>query len=378
MPAGLALHHHASPAACLKAERIYALPVLLSGLGALVLSKAEQKILYNCHTVTLSRLMKLHNKTPGCAVYFLAGSLPVSALLHLRQLSLFGMVSRLEQNLLKTLAIETLIEAKPSNKSWFQCVRDLCVMYSLPHPIHLLENPLPKDKFRHLCKQKVHQFWHQRLSHDVNMLPSLKYFVPQYLSLSHPHPLWSSLNGNPYETKAACIQALFLSGRYRSERLCRFWSQNKAGVCLLPACKNSNISEDIEHILLQCISLNAERRWLEMFTSKFAADKPPVQMIINTYLYSVHDNIRVQFLLDCSVLPLVITAHQKYGHEIHQHLFKVSRTWCRSLHLARMKALGRFCKMWKICILSYDIFHSLTNLKGALQQVSLKGTFHSI
>ena len=41
LPAGLALGHHANPAACLHAERCYALPVLLSGLAGLVLSKAE-------------------------------------------------------------------------------------------------------------------------------------------------------------------------------------------------------------------------------------------------------------------------------------------------------------------------------------------------
>ena len=60
LPAGLALNHHASPAACLRAERLYAVPVLLSGLGALVLSIAEQKVLYNCHKNLLTRLMKLH------------------------------------------------------------------------------------------------------------------------------------------------------------------------------------------------------------------------------------------------------------------------------------------------------------------------------
>ena len=289
--------------------------------------------------------MKLHKKTPACAVYFLAGTLPVTALLHLRQLSLFGMVSRLEQNPLKTLALETLIEAKPSNKSWFQSVRDLCVMYCLPHPIHLLEYPLRKEKFRDLCKQKVHQYWHQKLSQEVNVLPSLQYLAPQFLSLSHPHPLWSSLDGNPYQTKAACIQALFLSGRYRSERLCRFWSQNVAGVCLLPACKKSEIPENVEHILLHCSGLSAERRRLEMFTSKYTHDKAPIQLITNTYLYLAPDNLRVQFLLDCSVLPLVIAAYQTHGSVIHQQLYKISRTWCRTLHLARMKALGRFCRM---------------------------------
>ena len=289
--------------------------------------------------------MKLHTKTPGCAVYFLAGTLPAPAHLHLRQLSILGMVSRLEKNLLKTLGMETLMGARPSNKSWFQNVRDLCLMYCLPHPINLLKHPLPKAKFNNLCRQKVFQYWHSKLSQEVALLPSLQYLVPQFLQLSHPHPLWSSLDGNPYQTKAACIQALFLSGRYRTERLCRFWSQNKAGVCLLPACKNLNICEDLEHILLHCMSLNAERRRLEEFTTHFLSDKPILQPVITAYLFSAPDNTRMQFLLDCSVLPQVIVAHQTHGPVVHQHLFRISRTWCRSLHTARMKALGRYMKM---------------------------------
>ena len=62
--------------------------------------------------------MKLHDQTPDSAVYFLAGSLPATALLHLHQLSLFGMIGSLDHNLLKTLALNTLVEAKPSARSW--------------------------------------------------------------------------------------------------------------------------------------------------------------------------------------------------------------------------------------------------------------------
>ena len=220
LPAGLALHHHAHPVSCLRVERLYALPVLLSGLGALVLSNVEDKMIYNCHKNTLSRLMKLHEKTPACAVFFLAGSLPSTAFLHLRQLSLFGMVSNLSGNILNVLARQILIEARPSSRSWFRGVRELCVKYDLPHPLHLLDNPMPPEKFKLLCKQKVLEFWHQKLS-DESLLSSLRYLQPRYLSLSDPHPIWTSLDGNPYQAKAAHIQALFLSGRYRTERMCR-------------------------------------------------------------------------------------------------------------------------------------------------------------
>ena len=220
--------------------------------------------------------MKLHDRTPDCAVYFLAGSLPAAPLLHLRQLSLFGMICSLDQNLLKTFALNTLAQAKPSTRSWFQQIREICIKYGLPHPIHLLSSPLPKPKFSSLCFQKVHEYWHLKLSNEANM-PSLSYLHPSYLSLTTPHPIWRSLDGNPFQAKAAQIQAIFLTGRYRSERLCRFWSGNREGFCLLDSCENLNLYKDIEHIILHCVGLTDIQ-----FTTNFVSDKPVAKTIVET------------------------------------------------------------------------------------------------
>ena len=196
-------------------------------------------------------------------------------------------------------------------------------------------------------KQKVSEYWHRKLSQDAD-LPSLAYLQPRFLSLSSPHPIFiTSLDGNPYQAKAARIQSLFISGRYRTEELCRFWSQNKEGFCLLDSCKNLQISENIEHVLLRCGGLTETRRRLIAFTKKYIADEPDLKPIVETYLFSQDDTLSMQFLMDCSVLPLAITTYQEYGAIIHQDLFRVSRTWCRSVHVARLKALGRYCKVWR-------------------------------
>ena len=344
LPAGMALHHHADPAACLRVHQLYALPVLLSGLSALALSKSETVMIDSCFKNTLNLLMKLHDRTPDCAVFFLAGSLPGSALLHLRQLSVFSMICNLRDNVLKSLVKDILIGAKTSAKSWIQDIRDLTIQYQLPHPLFLLENPIPKDKFKQMCKQKVQEYWHAKLSLGA-ALPSLQYLQPSFLSLCHPHPIFTSLDGNPYQARASRIQALFLTGRYRSERLCRFWSTNKNGVCLLEPCRSQELFEDIDHIILKCSGLTDVRRRLALFTSEYTADKPVLREIVETYLCADNDELRMQFIIDCSVLPLVISSYQHHGPIIHQQLFKITRTWCRSLHVARMKALGRFNKL---------------------------------
>ena len=56
--------------------------------------------------------MKLHDKSPDSVIFFLSGSLPVTAHLYLCQLSLLNMISHLDGNILKNLAMNILVEAK--------------------------------------------------------------------------------------------------------------------------------------------------------------------------------------------------------------------------------------------------------------------------
>ena len=62
LPAGLARRHYGNPAASLRVHQLYGIPVLLSGLSALVLNKQELDILDHHHKTTLERLL---NFTPG-------------------------------------------------------------------------------------------------------------------------------------------------------------------------------------------------------------------------------------------------------------------------------------------------------------------------
>ena len=287
--------------------------------------------------------MKLPADAAEEAIFFLAGSLPLAGLLHLRCLSLFNMICHLKDNVLNKIAKLTLLMAQPSNKSWFTTVRDICCQYGIQHPLQLLECPMPSIKFKALCKEKVHEYWHRKLASNSSMFSSLRFLQPDFLTLLRPHPIWSTLDGNPYQTKAAAIQALFLTGRYRTERLCRFWSKNKDGFCLLDSCLNLKKLETLEHVLLQCESLIDERRRLLEFMKDFCSDKPVIKNLVDLLFHNENnDFLRMQFLVDCSVLPAVIQAAQVFGNKILESCFALTRSWCRSLHKARMKKMGRF------------------------------------
>ena len=89
LSAGMARGHRGSPAAALRVHQLHCLPVLFSGLASLVLNKAETKIIDKHYQYTIQNLQRLHQKTPRCIIFFLAGSLPGEAILHMRQLTLF-------------------------------------------------------------------------------------------------------------------------------------------------------------------------------------------------------------------------------------------------------------------------------------------------
>ena len=337
---GLAKHHRANQAARLRVEKIYGTPVLLSGLAALVLKKTEQAVIGSHHRRTLTNLLGLLPSTPHPVIYFLSGSLPGEALLHLRQLSLLGMISRLQGSTIHSHAMN-VFTSKGNSWSWFHQVRDVCLMYQLPHPLTILTTPSTKQTFKTLVKKHVLNYWELKLRMMAIPLSSLKFFQPSYMSLTKPHPLFTTAGPSPYEVAKARVQALLLSGRYRTESLCSKWSSNPGGYCCTPRCEGREIKEDIEHILLHCSSLAVTRTRLASFTIKYSLSVP---LLSETLLSLTQPNhtLFCQFLLDCSVIPQVIELSQRHGQIVLHHLFKVTRTWCYSLHRDRLRLLGRW------------------------------------
>ena len=141
---GMARGHCGNPAASLQVEKLYGVPVLLSGFGPLVLFTSETSLIDLHVKEIIQRLQRLYPCTPRSVVCFLAGSLPGAALLHLRQLTIFGMICRLPNNILHKHAVNFDSSSTPSSKSWFTQIRSLCLRYHLPHPLQLLSPPLTK------------------------------------------------------------------------------------------------------------------------------------------------------------------------------------------------------------------------------------------
>ena len=157
---------------------MYAMPVLLSGLASLVLLESEMSLLEMHFKETCQILQKLIVKTPRGVVFFLGGCLPLRAMLHLRQITLFGMVARLDEDPLAVHARHILSQGRPSSKSWFWQIIDICLLYNLKHPLELLETPPAKETYRRSIKSHVISYWENKLRGEAAPLLSLSYFHP--------------------------------------------------------------------------------------------------------------------------------------------------------------------------------------------------------
>ena len=340
LSAGLARGHRGNPAASLHVHQLYATPVLFSGMASLVLSPTEIKMLDNHFQNTLQDLQCLHPKTPRSVVLLMAGSLPGEGILHIKQLTHFAMICRLPSDPLNTHARHVLTVSSPSAKSWFQQVRDICLKYSLPHPLHLLDNPPTKSGFKKLVKMNVKNYWESLLRSEAMELSSLQFFQPYQYSLKQPSLIWLSAGSSSFECTKSMIVARMISGRYRSEELCRHWSaSNKLGYCLADTC--SGVVGDLAHILVVCPALQAVRNrlrnlWLDR-TSQIPALYNLIQMVL-----SFPPPVQVQFILEPGLFPGIVMLWETFGQPLLDHVYYLTRTYAYQVHREKLISLGRW------------------------------------
>ena len=131
-----------------------------------------------------------------------------------------------------------------------------------------------------------------------------------------------------------------LSGRYRTDKLLSHFDKHEDHRCRL--CFSE--SGDIEHLLVHCSSLSGVRvNQLQSLNNRRDFSQISVDLILDYWKRPVSHFM--QLLLDCSVLPEVITATQNnQNQDVMQDLFKFSRTWCLNVHMSRMKLLGHWKK----------------------------------
>ena len=158
--------------------------------------------------------------------------------------------------------------------------------------------------------------------------------------------LWQLLRANQRSPiRDNLFNILFvLSGRYRTAMVTRHWSPSRNGTCPVPSCHEF---ETIEHLLICCPYYEHTRERIRKLW--LSTPNPFIHQIVVQALTGPVSDL-LQFLLDASVTPSVITLSQVMGMDILRCIFHLTRTWCYALHRERLKMQGHFNFNWQLYI----------------------------
>ena len=133
--------------------------------------------------MTLERLQRLYPRKPAPVVYFLSGTLPAPAILHLRQLGLLLVIALLGPiNILWKHG--TYVLQHSVQHSWFSAVRDLTLQYPLEDPLpNLTSTTSSKTAWKAKVRSAVTAHWHRKLTAAASNLLSLHFLCPSFLLL---------------------------------------------------------------------------------------------------------------------------------------------------------------------------------------------------
>ena len=159
------------------------------------------------------------------------------------------------------------------------------------------------------------------------------------MSLLKPHLLWTTCCGNSYELNKASIQAKYLSGRFRTEKLLAKFSSSNSEFCQLHP--STETVGDLYHHLIFCEALQDRRQALFEYWKKISSENRTAYNIL-TEAICLPPDIFLQFILDCSALPHVISAADAHGSTLYYILFKATRTYCYSMYRTRKNLLGQW------------------------------------
>ena len=107
-------------------------------------------------------------------------------------------------------------------------------------------------------------------------------------------------------------------------------------------CHRNSKPGTLTHIILECEDLSLARQSVYALWADYLRNKPYLFLIVRRYTLECSDIERMQFILDCTILPDVIALYQWLGKMVHDSLFYLTRSLCYSIEKTRSKLLGRW------------------------------------
>ena len=330
MASGLHGENGLDPETSIHLLRTYVLPVLLYGLDIYLPSPTELRTLETQFRKIIKHILSIPTTTADPAPFILSGLLPAEGFIHLRALTLFGNIARLDANSIeKRLALRQLTMKNINSGSWFSDVRKICIKYDLPDPMDILGDPPSRYSWKRQINIKVNLYWKTRIGSQADSYSSLKHLSINLFSPGNVHPLLKvgedqdpARQANRLPVKLKLVTGTYILQSNRSA----FNNLQIDPTCLLCKCEE----ESIEHFLLKCSAFETVRR--------------PVLESISYILLDTFDE-RFELLDDERKLQIILDIHMVYKCTKNNlaavlHIEHHCRRLCYSLHTHRYKLLS--------------------------------------
>ena len=144
-------------------------------------------------------------------------------------------------------------------KSWFNYIRAILDLYSMPSIFSLFEQEFSKSERKELMNRSINSSAEVVWKSEIKSESSLKYVNPDSLKVGQSHPVWSTVRCNIMDNKSAQLKCKLLTGTYILQGNRTAFNQH----ALDPTCKLcTNAPETRQHFIAKCPAFDSERREL--------------------------------------------------------------------------------------------------------------------
>ena len=211
------------------------------------------------YRMSLKNALRIPRDSPDPFVYLISGSLPLEALVHIRQFSLVLQLNRLGPEHSSFKHAVFVLQSLPLPKwSWWSKLSHTASMYNLPPLLHFLYSTNTKLQLKNIVKKSISEYWWEKIKSQCSNYSSLVFFDPNISKTCTPHPIVSLSGSYNYLNFKAPLALSMLCGRYRTNKLRHKFNSN-----ISPMCKMCNMKsiEDLPHLLLYCPYLDGARNY---------------------------------------------------------------------------------------------------------------------
>ena len=276
--------------------------------------------------LALGGLQSLPIRTANSAVYLLLGTLPISAELHKRQLSLLHQIAMSENVSIREIAWRQYNVGRPA--SFFIRIVGILDLYELPPFTEVMNGHFNKIEWKCIVKRSINTYWNTKLQLDCQSKSSLSLLSTTSLEMGKTHIVWDSINNSVRDVRQAITKARMLTGTYMLQTLKSKFNQSEVD----PTCPICRLeTETITHVITSCPLYNEIRK------EHFVKIKGTVITAIGFNCWKRNFNkkdIICQLVIDCQ--KLVDTGLLPKIDDLIYDIETASQVLCHAIHTRRL------------------------------------------